>query len=128
MGEDALPEREPHAAGNSRACGGVTHHGEQLDRQERMGDAQDIHHHHTRGATEKPVPATGRTKQRHHGQTGGGTVPEHRRGGHHIQTVQCHQEDGDGSRALGHHIGILRPAQMAARIRPHAGEGSDAAA
>ena len=30
--------------------------------------------------------------------------------GHHFQTVERHQEDGDGSRALGHHIRILRPA------------------
>ena len=37
-------------------------------------------------------------------------LPEHSRSRHHIQTVERHQEDGDGSRALGHHIRILRPA------------------
>lgn len=58
----------------------------------------------------------------------GGTFPERRGGGHHIQTVQRHQEDGDRSRALGHHIRILKPAQMAACVRPHAGEGGDAPA
>ena len=103
--------------------GGLAGDGEQLDRQRKLGAAEGFHNHHTGGAVEEPVPAAGGTQQRHHGKTGRGTVPERRGSGHHFQAVERHQETGNRSGAGGHHLCILRPAQMGADLRFHAGEG-----
>lgn len=123
MGENALHPRNAHAGGNSRACGGFTGDCEQLDRQRKLGAAEGFHNHHTGGAAEEPVPAAGGTQQRHHGKAGRGTVPERRGSGHHFQTVERHQETGNRSGAGGYHLRVLRPAQMGADLRFHAGEG-----
>mgnify|MGYP002601704983 CR=1 FL=1 len=56
-------------------------------------------------------------------KAGRGTVPERRGSGHHFQTVERHQETGNRSGAGGHHLRVLRPAQMGADLRFHAGEG-----
>ncbi len=121
--KNALHPRDAYAGGNSRACGGFTGDCEQLDRQRKLGAVEGFHNHHTGGAAEEPVPAAGGTQQRHHGKTGRGTVPERRGSGHHFQTVERHQETGNRSGAGGHHLRVLRPAQMGADLRFHAGEG-----